>query len=108
MNIGNTLGFCLLGLGMIFLPALAPGFFPPDAATGCNLSGMWLRFMGWVNGLAGCGLTLWFHVLPRLAQLMAWRPEFPPELRPAEILRPALDIYEELEAGEREGGRNAA
>ena len=107
MHLGNTLAFCVLGLGMIFLPALVPDFFPPAAATGYNLSGLWLRCMGWVNGLVGCGLLLTHHVLPRVVQMMAWRPELP-EMRPTEILRPAIKIYEDLEAGEREGGQQSA
>jgi hypothetical protein len=108
MHLGHALGFCLLGLGMIFMPALAPDFFPPDAATGWSLSALWLKFMGWINGCLGCGLTLRYHVLPWVLQVLAWRPTVPAELHPAELLRPAMEIYEELEAGEQEGGQSAA
>jgi len=108
MHIGNILGFGLLGLGMIFFPSVAPDLFPPEAGTGANLSGLWLQFMGWVNGAVGGVLWVRHTLVPRMTQLLAWRPAVVKELLPADLLRPALRIYGEIEPGARETERSVA
>jgi hypothetical protein len=93
MQLGNSICFCLLGLGMILLPGLAPGFFPAEAGLGCNLSGVWLRFMGGICGLAGTGLGLHYILVVWLEEVRAWYAEAFAELHPAQLLCPALEIY---------------
>lgn len=93
MQLGNSIGFCLLGLGMVFLPGLAPEFFPPEAGLGGNLSGIWLRFMGGICGLAGTGLGLHYILVVWLEEVRAWYSVASAELYPAQILCPALEIY---------------
>ncbi len=64
--------------------------------------------MGWVNGGLGAGYVTRLQVLPAVAQALAWRPALPPEMQPAQILRPAMDFYEEIEAIADGRGRDAA
>jgi hypothetical protein len=100
MTIGNALGFFLLGSGMIFLPTHAPEFFPADDLSQLSRSVLWLNFMGWVNGgLGGFYLTK-NALVPRILHLLEWRPANTRELITAQILRPAIEIYGEIESGE--------
>jgi hypothetical protein len=56
MNILHALGFFVIGLAMVMLPELAPGFAPPSVVFG-NVAEVWLEFMGGVMFLIGSGYT---------------------------------------------------
>lgn len=88
--------FLALGGALHLLPLLAPARFPPSSLDGANTSALWLQFMGWVNGGLGAGYATRLQVLPAVAQVLAWRPALPPAIRPAQILRPAMDLYTEI------------
>lgn len=90
--------FVALGGALNLLPLLAPAQFPPTSLDGSNTSALWLQLMGWVNGGLGAGYAARLQVLPAIAQVLAWRPALPPEMQPAQMLRPAMDLYEEIEA----------
>ncbi|HEY0862495.1 MAG TPA: hypothetical protein VGD97_00180 [Lacunisphaera sp.] len=102
----HAYAFLALGGLLNLLPLLAPAHFPPNSLDGANTSALWLQFMGWVNGGLGAGYAARLQVLPAVAQVLAWRPALPPEIQPAQILRPAMDLYAEIEslADERERG----
>lgn len=100
--------FLALGGVLRLLPLLAPAHFPPNSLDGANTSALWLQFMGWVNGGLGAGYVARLQVLPAVAQVLAWRPVLPPEMRPARILRPAMDFYGEIESLGDERERGAA
>ena len=100
--------FLALGGLLNLLPMLVPAFFPPSSLDGSNTSALWLQLMGWVNGGLGAGYVTRLQVLPAVAQALAWRPALPPEMQPAQILRPAMDFYEEIEASADGRGRDAA
>lgn len=104
----HACGFLVLGWGLNLVPWMAPGYFAPNGLDGANTSALWLQFMGWVNGGLGAGYALRLQVLPVLVRALAWRPALPPELQPAELLRPALDLYEEFESATDERERGAA
>lgn len=83
----NACGFFLLGLGMLWLPVMAPGLVAAHTAFGASTRGPWLLFMGSVNAGLGAGVLGWH------AMLQAWR--IPAWLTPAAAearapLRPAL------------------
>ncbi len=92
--------YVFLALGGTFnlLPVLAPAHFPPNSLDGSSTSALWLQLMGWVNGGLGAGYAARLQVLPAVARVLAWRPALPPEMQPAQILRPAMHFYEEIEA----------
>ncbi len=98
MTIGNALGFFLLGSGMILLPTHAAEFFTAADLAKLSRSVLWLNFMGWVNGVLG-GFYLTKHaVVPRILHMLEWRPASTRELITAQILRPAIEIYGEIES----------
>lgn len=90
--------YALLALGGVLnrLPLLAPAQFPPNSLDGANTSTLWLQLMGWVSGGLGAGYAVRLQVLPAVARVLAWRPALPPEMQPAQILRPAMDFYGEF------------
>lgn len=110
MNTANAIAFCLLGAGMFFMPEMLPAWFA-GAGTGTNTSALWLQLMGGVNGTTGAAWLVRMQVLPAAGQVLAWRPALPPAMEPAQLLRPAMEFYEEIEeeisgaavAEEREG-----
>ena len=88
--------FLVLGGTFNLLPLLAPVRFPPNSLDGSNTSALWLQLMGWVNGGLGAGYVAWLQVLPTVARVLVWRPTLPPEMQPAQVLRPAMDFYNEI------------
>ena len=100
MTIGNALAFILLGWGMIFLPTHAPELFTMEDFSQVSGSALWLHFMGWLNGVLGGFYLVRNVVVPRILRLLEWRPAGTRELITAQILRPAIKIYEEIESGE--------
>ena len=66
MTTSHALGFALLGMGMIFLPAYAPESFLAKAMDGSNTSTLWLELMGGMNFLLGM-ITALRNELTRLA-----------------------------------------
>lgn len=92
----NAFGFFLLGLGMTFLPALAPGFFVAQATDGSNTSELWLVAMGTLQVMMGVSFIIRNEAAPLAVRLMALRlPAFKPVERvvPALILRPLRGGY---------------
>ncbi len=104
----QALAFLTLGGVLNLLPVLAPAHFPPNSLDGSSTSALWLQLMGWVTGGLGAGYAARLHVWPAAARVPAWRPAMPAVLQPAQILRPALTLYEEIEAGAAERERGAA
>jgi hypothetical protein len=104
----HAYAFLALGGALNLLPLLAPAQFPPNSLDGSNTSALWLQLMGWVNSGLGAGYVTRLEVLPAVAQLLAWRPALPPEMQPAQILRPAMDLYEEIGSIGDERERGAA
>lgn len=106
----HAYAFLALGGVLNLLPLLAPAQFPPNSLDGSNTSALWLQLMGWVNGGLGAGYAARLQVLPAVAQVLAWRPVLPPEMHPAQILRPAMDLYGTIGAitDERERKQSAA
>lgn len=92
----NAYCFLALGTAMNLLPLLAPGAFP-GGIDGANTSALWLQLMGWVNGMLGASYVARLEVLPFVVQVLTWRPALPPAIKPAELLRPAMEFYEEIE-----------
>ena len=100
MNIGNALGFCVLGLVMALLSTYVPDLFPPDKYGTVGGSGMWMNFMGCLNASLGGIFLMREVVVPQILRLMAWRPASPREMLTNELLRPALNIYSKLESAD--------
>lgn len=100
--------FLTLGGLLNLLPLCAPGHFPPNGPDGAGTSALWLQFMGWVNGVVGAGYATRLQVLPAVAQVLAWRPALPSDMQPAQILRPAMEFYEEIESLGDDRERGAA
>jgi hypothetical protein len=93
----NALGFFLLGIVMIFLPVLAPGYFIANATDGSNTSALWLGIMGIFQGFMGTFFIFRNEAMPLAVRLMTLRlPAFKPaERRVASgfILRPLQNGY---------------
>jgi hypothetical protein len=71
MNESNALGFLLLGLGMLWLPVLAPGLVPPSPLWATSTRELWLLFMGTLNTALGGGVLGWQAML-NLWSVPAW------------------------------------
>jgi hypothetical protein len=82
MTTHNAGGFLLLGLIMLWLPALAPGIAAAHTAFGASTREVWLLFMGTLNASLGGGVLGW------RAMKQAWM--IPAWLEPAPQLRPPL------------------
>lgn len=67
----NSCLFLALGLVMQFVPAIAPGYFPPTGIVGSNGSELWLEFMGWVNCIVGADLIARCQLTPLLQRLVS-------------------------------------
>ncbi|HTT56204.1 MAG TPA: hypothetical protein VMF63_03785 [Opitutaceae bacterium] len=85
----NACGFLLLGLFMLWLPVLAPGFVAAHTAFGASVREAWLLCMGTVNAALGGGALGW-QALKEAWQIPAWLEARPvPEPLPASPPRPA-------------------
>jgi hypothetical protein len=88
MNTLNALGFLLCGVGMILGPTLVPALFSADTLSGAS-SGLWVEFMGWVNGLAGAGYLVVSRLVAFGRRSLAW-PAEQLEANASAMLRPVL------------------
>jgi hypothetical protein len=88
MNTLNALGFLLCGIGMIVGPWLVPNLFTTDALSG-GFSGLWVEFMGWVNGLTGIACLVVSRLTAPVRRTLAWPPADASESA-GMVLRPAL------------------
>lgn len=66
----NAFGFCLLGLLMLWLPALAPGLCQSSPAFADSRE-LWLAFMGTLNTALGAGALGW-HAMQQAWRIPAW------------------------------------
>ena len=89
MTLSNAFGFLLLGIGMMWLPELAPGLVATQSVFGGpSTRELWLLFMGTLNTALGAGVIGW-HALLQAWRIPAWLAPLPaPRARRA--LRPAL------------------
>ena len=90
----------------MFLPALAPVYFPASAIDGSNTSALWLGFMGFLQSTLGAWFMLRNEAVPMAVRLMTLRlPTFKPAERAARglVLRPLRGSYsgEQSNAGQR-------
>ena len=108
MTIGNALGFFLLGTGMILVPLHAPEMFGADDFSKFSRSTLWFSFMGWVNGTLGGFYVIKNAVVPQIIRMLEWRPVSPKELLNGQLLRPAREIYAEVESSESLGEEQVA
>ena len=67
----NACGFLFLGLLMLWLPVLAPGFVAAHTPFGASVRPAWLLLMGTMNGALGGGALTW-HALKEAWQIPAW------------------------------------
>jgi len=73
----NACGFVLVGLAMLWLPALAPGLVAPDPVQAvASTRELWLLLMGTLNTALGAGVLGW-QAMKQLWSVPAWlvRPE---------------------------------
>ncbi len=86
----NALGFLMLGVGMLGLPAVAPGLVAAHGLYGTSTRELWLLLMGAVNVSLGSGVLGWqiLKLAARIPALLVPAPVPLPQPRPA--LRPAL------------------
>ena len=82
MTWSNGCAFCLLGLGMLWLPALAPWLMTPNPHFGTSTRELWLLFMGSLNTALGSGVLGWY-ALQSAWSIPAW---LTPTAVPAEPL----------------------
>jgi len=101
MSTHNALGFFILGLVMMFLPALLPAYFMVKAMDGSNTSELWLCLMGGLQGALGISCIIRNEAVPFAIRLMTLRL---PTLTPAERNAPAL-ILRPLRSGGYMGGQ---
>ncbi len=67
----NAFGFCLIGLMMLWLPALAPGLCSPSPVFGSSTRELWLLFMGTLNTALGAGALGW-HAMQQAWLVPSW------------------------------------
>ena len=67
----EALGFCLMGLFMLWLPSLAPGLFVSNSAYGSSTGELWMMFMGGVNASLGVGVLEW-KAIKLVRQIPGW------------------------------------
>jgi hypothetical protein len=91
----NALGFFLLGVLMIFVPAFFPASFAANALDGSSTSALWLGVMGLFQGSMGAFFIMRNEAAPLAVRLMTLRL---PTLRPAERRAPAM-ILRPLQGG---------
>jgi hypothetical protein len=87
MTWSNAFAFCLLGLGMLWLPALAPGLISPNPPFGTSTRELWLLFMGTLNTSLGAGVLGW-HAMQQAWRIPAWFEPAPQPVRPLALPRP--------------------
>ena len=84
----NAIGFCLIGMVMLWLPALAPDLFTSNAAFGTSIRELWLLFMGTVNTSVGAGVLGW-EAIKQAWRIPVWlEPVATPQ--PTAIPRPSV------------------
>ncbi len=84
----NAFGFVIVGLAMLWLPALAPGLVAPGAGhLVASTREIWLLFMGTLNTSLGAGVLGWY-AMRQLWSIPAWlvRPE--PQTEPLALPQP--------------------
>jgi hypothetical protein len=67
----NAFGFCVIGLTMLWLPALAPGLCPASPVFGNSTRELWLLFMGTLNTTLGAGVLGW-QTMQQAWRIPAW------------------------------------
>lgn len=63
----DALGFCVIGMFMMGLPLLAPGYFAAATSSMSDSGRLWILLMGAVNTSLGSGAFAW------KAAKLAWR-----------------------------------
>ncbi len=59
----NASGFVLVGLAMLWVPALAPGLVEPGSFPAiASTRELWLMFMGTLNTSLGAGVLGWYAI----------------------------------------------
>jgi len=88
MTWSNACGFCLLGLAMLWLPALAPGLIATNPFFGTSTRELWLQFMGTLNASLGAGVLGW-HAMQQVWRIPDWleSPLAPPVRLPVALPR---------------------
>lgn len=77
-----------MGVGMLWLPALAPGLVAAHTAFGASTRHAWLLLMGALNASLGAGVLGW-HALRQLWRIPAWLQPLPqPERLPEPVPLP--------------------
>lgn len=72
MNWSNAWGFLLVGLAMLWLPALAPGLVAPGSLpAAASTRELWLMFMGTLNASVGAGVLGW-HAMKQAWHVPTW------------------------------------
>jgi hypothetical protein len=89
----NAIGFCLVGLTMLWLPVLAPGFLTSSSAMGMGAGQLWLQFMGSINTSLGAGVLGW-QAIRQASRMPVWlkpvgMPAATAETRPGALPQPS-------------------
>jgi hypothetical protein len=74
MNTGNALGFLLFAVVTGFLPALAPGWFPPTGTDGTSGRALWLEIMALVQGGWGTSYLFSRWIVPAAGRAAVYLP----------------------------------
>lgn len=90
MTCYNACGFCLLGLGMLWLPELAPSLVAPSPLFGMSTRELWLLLMGTVNASLGAGVLGWYAIKYTwsIPSWLEYRPVARPEPAPLALPQP--------------------
>jgi hypothetical protein len=72
MNGRNAFGFLFLGLGMLWLPSVAPGMVSPQGGHSPSTSELWLLIMGAVNASLGASALIWYALLNAARSISLW------------------------------------
>jgi hypothetical protein len=99
MNTVNACVFLLVGAVLGLLPWMVPAYFPASGADGSNGSALWLQVVGLLKTAWGGQHLVRVGLWPVLRRVLAWRPVLPAAMEPAQLLRPAVEFYEEIEEG---------
>lgn len=96
MTTSNALGFFILGIAMLFAPALLPDSFAIRALDGSSTSALWLGVMGLFKTSTGMFYIARNEAVPFAVRLMTLRlPVFKParQALPELLMRPLRDGY---------------
>jgi hypothetical protein len=74
MTTTNALGFIVLGLGMLLVPADIPQLFPINAGDGSSTSALWLELMGPLQFLLGLAVAGRNEAIRLQAAIEGWDP----------------------------------